>query len=137
MKNLLTILAFAFSLSSYAFDLSPEEEKELLTTLKKTCSKVWCTGNYKIEFKSIKCKEIQNVETKCVLSADFKLNKVKEYNNETKILRLAGLQKTYPGICYFIVSKERELSSRNGELTKKFYKDVDTCVTQVEKFIEE
>jgi hypothetical protein len=136
MKNIILALTFLLSLNSHGFTLTPEKEAEILSNLKKACSRVWCTGNYKIDFKSLKCKELANVETKCILTADFKLNKVKEYD-EKKLLRLAGLQKTYPGICYFIVSKSRELQNRNGEISKKFYKDVDACVTQVEKFIEE
>lgn len=136
MKSLILIMVATLSLSSQSFELEPGKETEILKNLAEICTKVWCTGTYQIKFNSFKCKELPGVETKCILSADFKKNNVKEYDQETSYLRLAGLQKSYPGICYFNMKKESELSQSDGEITKRFYKDVDICVTQIERFIE-
>ena len=132
MIAIMTILAF----DANAFKLSKRKEKKILKNLSKACEKVWCTGNYKIEFESLKCKETQGVDTKCILKAEFKYNNVKNFNDETSFLRLAGVQESYPGICYFLFKTDDELNSSTTQLTKQFYKDVDTCVTNIERFIE-
>ncbi|WP_127717478.1 hypothetical protein [Halobacteriovorax sp. HLS] len=137
MKHLTTLLLILLANSSFAFTLTPQQESALLKNLDLACEKVWCTGNYKIEFNSFKCKDIPGTETKCALRANFKFSNVKEFNTEGSYLRLAGVQESYPGLCYFIVTKESELSTPRNEITKQFYKDVDTCVTNIEKFIEQ
>ena len=136
MKYLGLILILSLSVNSHAFKLSKRAEKRILKNLTKACGKVWCTGNYKIDFESLKCKTLPGVDTKCILKAEFKYNNVKNFITEGSYLRLAGVQKSYPGICYFIVTNENELSLSRDQLSKQFYKDVDTCVTNIEKFIE-
>jgi hypothetical protein len=136
MKIIMIAIMTIIAVDANAFKLSKRKEKKILKNLSKACEKVWCTGNYKIEFESLKCKETKGVETKCILKAQFMYNNVKNFNDENSFLRLAGVQESYPGICYFLFKNEDQLNASTRQLTKKFYKDVDTCVTNIEHFIE-